>query len=298
MPWNGSSGHVTKKVTPRKSVLSVRYYVFIMLGIAIACGIVLFSFYTEDDLDNSSLPEKRPLKKAVNIKKSQPVSLNQETTTNIIEESKWKYEEGRKLPKNAYKDERGVWRHPGGQRVFDERAPVTAHVHKPKVLFKHRSENMIGHLISIRPGASVAGTIDYHNKAFLDDFLTACKDPIEILETDTESDIALKKEMELVKKELIERYQAGENIGTILTETRKELQKIGEVTRLVEKEVKDAIRDESMTDDDVSSFIDSANKLLEKNGASPLRINPISIGNIRYNLRLRNKMKPKEEFNQ
>lgn len=217
---------------------------------------------------------------------AEPTPVEEPTEQAAVQDDpNWKYEDGRRLPKDAYKDERGVWRHPGGQRVYDETAPVTTHKHKPKVLFKHRSENMIGGLLSIRPGSAVAGTEVYNHKAFLEDFLESCKEPVEYLDTDTPQERALKQEVELVKQELLERFRNGEDIAEILSETRSELQRLGEVSKLMQDEIRNALRDGSLSDEDVEDYVRAANIVLESKGANPISINPLSISNIRLHMR-------------
>ena len=216
---------------------------------------------------------------------AEPTQEVEEEPVAVPDDPNWKYEDGRKLPKDAYKDERGVWRHPGGQRVYDETAPVTTHKYKPKVLFKHRSENMIGGLLSIRPGSAVAGTEVYNHKAFLEDFLESCKEPVEYLDTDTPQERALKQEVELVKQELLERFRNGEDIAEILSETRSELQRLGEVSKLMQDEVRNALRDGSLSDEDVEDYVRAANIVLESKGANPISINPLSVSNIRLHMR-------------
>lgn len=283
MGWNGSGqgGSIPQKpkVTPKKPS-PVRGIVAGAVVVVLAC-VAYFAFFSGDEKPQKETVEKERGR----IKEVKPAAAPTNVQAAVVEKDlKWKYEDGRKLPIDAYKDEKGIWRHPGGQRVFDETAPECRPTHV-KELFKHYSENMIGGLVGARPGSTFAGTVRYNSPAFMEDFIESCKEPVELLETDTPRERALKLEVEKAKQELLERFRKGEDIAAILTQTRKELQKLGEVKRLMKEEVRKALADDSLTDAEVGDYINAANQLLESKGASPLRMNPVTVANIRYHFK-------------
>lgn len=146
---------------------------------------------------------------------------------------------------------------------------------RPKyAIFGTRPENEIACLISATPGASLVGMPRYSEK-FKADFLKSCETPIIVSKDDDEYTANLKREMNKVKIELRQRMADGEDLGDILTETRRELQHLAAVKREVEREMRKVIKDTAVTEEDVDTCIEAANKLLESKGVAPVRMNPL-----------------------
>ena len=146
---------------------------------------------------------------------------------------------------------------------------------RPKyAIFDTRPENEIAGLISATPGASLVGMPRYSEK-FKADFLKSCETPIIVSKDDDEYTANLKREMNKVKIELRQRMADGEDLGDILTETRRELQNLAAVKREVEREMRKVIKDTAVTEEDVDTCIEAANKLLESKGVAPVRMNPL-----------------------
>ena len=146
---------------------------------------------------------------------------------------------------------------------------------RPKyAIFKTRPENEIAALISAKPGASMVGERRYTDK-FKEEFLKSCEVPIVVSEDDDEYTANLKREMNQVKIELRQRMADGEDLGQILADTRKEIQRLAQVKKEVEAEMRKMIKETAVTEEDVDTCIDAANKLLESKGVAPVRMNPL-----------------------
>lgn len=188
-------------------------------------------------------------------------------------------------PKGAYKDEEGVWRHPGGQMCFDPRAKPNFIGTKTRQIFEHVSENQVANLLTARPGTMYFGTMTmYKSKKFKEDFVNALVSPTDIKEDDSEADKALKNEVRAAMKELAERVKAGEDLGEILTETRKELQRLGQYKQDIVKELKESMKGKELTDEDVKDYVMAANQMLEEKGIAPLSVSDLAIRNLRRNV--------------
>ena len=141
-------------------------------------------------------------------------------------------------------------------------------------IFKHESENKIAALITMEPGRQVFGTQIYNEK-FVDDFMKSCESPIVIEDSDDEYTKRLKQDMIETKIELRQRMREGENICDIMSDTRKELQRLGMVKRNVERMMAEEIKTSAKDTYDVDDLVDAANALLEAQGISPLKLNPV-----------------------
>ncbi len=183
-----------------------------------------------------------------------------------------------KLREQIYVDEKGVRRWPGGLRVVDK--PPTYVISNAndivvkgrninRQIFKHASENQIAGLLKVEIGETVLGTMRY-GKRFVDDFKKSLKDEIIITEKDSEEDRILKEAVIETKKELLQRMNAGEDIGQIMSNTRQELQDIAKYRQQIRQDLYAAIKDENMTEKDIDDFVAAANQLLKEKNAKPL----------------------------
>ena len=141
-------------------------------------------------------------------------------------------------------------------------------------IFKHESENKIAALITMEPGRPVFGTQIYNEK-FVDDFMKSCESPIVIEDSDDEYARRLKQDMIETKIELRERMREGENICDIMSDTRKELQRLGMVKKNIERMMVDELKTSAKDAYDVDDLVDAANALLEAQGIAPLKLNPV-----------------------
>lgn len=175
----------------------------------------------------------------------------------------------KKHPLKTYVDERGVLRYEGGARVITKPPARTIQLGSGKPpIFEHSSENEIAGLLQIEPGDFLVGDIQYGQK-FVDDFLESLKHPIIVSQDDDEETKALKRAVIDTKIEIKERYDAGEDIAKLLTETRAELQRLGMYRDALRDELLNLRREEGVTSQDIIDFTEAANKMLEAKGLQP-----------------------------
>ena len=140
----------------------------------------------------------------------------------------------------------------------------------PYKIFRHSSERHIAALLSVKPGNWMMRPPHYDEK-FDIDFAAALSEPIEITADDTEEQRALKKAVIDTKAEIAERAKKGENPSDIMNEAGKELFNLGQLKRDLEIEVGEVRRDPNASDDDYSTMVEAANKMLEAKGLPPMR---------------------------
>lgn len=142
-------------------------------------------------------------------------------------------------------------------------------------IFKHRSENEIAALLTMTPGETLVGTPVY-TKRFTDDFLKSLETPIIATEEDSPEDAELKRAMVETKIELKERMDAGEDLGQILLDTRREYQDLARYKFMLQNEINEIKKNPDATIQDVENFVTAANQLLEQKGIAPIKLSPIS----------------------
>lgn len=194
-------------------------------------------------------------------------------------------------PKNAYKDEHGVWRHPGGLRVYDPTRPrkttdLRMEGDKPSI-FHYRAEKEIERLLTLEPGRPMFGTRRYDER-FEKDYLESLKEPIIISKDDSDEDKALKQMMIDTKIEISDRMRNGEKLKDILEEARNELQRMAEYKRSLQQMVVKDMKD-GMTEQELDDYVEAVNIMLKQNGIPPIKNTAI----LKRNIRLNNKGKKK-----
>ena len=142
-------------------------------------------------------------------------------------------------------------------------------------IFKHRSENEIAALLTMTPGETLVGTPVY-TKRFTDDFLKSLETPIIATEEDSPEDAELKRAMVETKIELKARIDAGEDLGQILLDTRREYQELARYKFMLQNEINEIKKNPDATIQDVEDFVTAANQLLEQKGIAPIKLSPIS----------------------
>ena len=146
---------------------------------------------------------------------------------------------------------------------------------RPKyAIFAHESENKIAALLTIEPGTQLFGTQIYNQK-FVDDFLKSCEEPILVADEDDDFTRQLKQDMIETKIELRNRMNDGEDLREIMSDTRKELQRLGMVKREVERMMRDEVKNNANDEHDIEDYINAANMMLEAKGIAPIKITPI-----------------------
>lgn len=144
----------------------------------------------------------------------------------------------------------------------------------PYEIFKYNSENEIAALISVEPGMGIVGNGNYGER-FRQDFLQPLKEPIIPLHDDLPEHAELKRRVNEVKIELKGRMDAGEDLGDILTQARNDLRKMAETKKMIEKDLRELNKKGDMTVEDLDTYVEAANKLLESKGVAPLKLSPL-----------------------
>ena len=171
----------------------------------------------------------------------------------------------------TYIDERGIERYPGGMRVRRPAARTVKLEIDPLHRFKHTSEAQIAGLLEIKPGAFIVGDMKYSYR-FVEDFKESLNDPIEILDTDSEYDKQLKRDVIETKKQLKAAMDRGEDIAQIMTDTRNELRKLGQYREELRQELHKLRAGGEYTEQEIEDFTAAANKLLADKGCRPIKM--------------------------
>ena len=191
----------------------------------------------------------------------------------------------------CYRDAQGFLRlKKSNARVHDPAVkyiPIKPIGDPSKAIFKRTSDRCIARLIMYEPsGTGIPDRRDYYSEAFQKDFMESLKSPEFVKEDDSDWVKSVKRATNEAKAEIMARIRAGEKLGDILTETRNEIIRLGEYRKSVMATLNDSIRGRSdLSDSDVETYIDAANKMLEEKG-----VKPIGKGSfMRWNVKLRNK---------
>lgn len=305
MSWNGSSNRgritVTRQGKPVTAPSKAWRFVTYGLGAVFALAVVALAVLSMNDEKPAEVVAEKPKKEhhVTEFKSSVPEVVKEEVPvpapTNMVRAWDGKLVEW--PPKGAQKDEQGVWRYPGGQMCFDPRVKPNMIGTKTRQIFSHHSENQIAYLLTAKPGVQFFGTMRYDTKKFKEDFVNALISPTEINEDDSDEDRLLKNDVRETMKDLAERVKKGEDLAEILSEARKELQRLGQYKQDLIKEVKNIAKDDTISDDEIRVYLTAANNMMESKGIEPIKITDITVRNIRRSalmLKAREEEKSKE----
>ena len=142
-----------------------------------------------------------------------------------------------------------------------------------ELTFKNYAERDIAGALLIDPGEELVGDYTY-GESFVESFLQSLKEPMVYDKDDTPFQKELRKAVEETKKELKQRYDAGEDIAAIMNETRKQMKELALYREEIRKMVDDAKAEhgDEYTEQDEKDLIDAANKMLEDRGCKPLEL--------------------------
>lgn len=147
---------------------------------------------------------------------------------------------------------------------------------KPQyAIFDHSSENEIAAILTAEPGEGMVGEPPY-GESFERDFMKSCEMPIVASDDDDDYRRQLKQDMTQVKIELRQRMSDGEKLGDILRDARHDIQRLAQIKREVEAEVRKSILEKASSSDDIDICIEAANKYLDSKGIAPIKDNPIT----------------------
>ncbi len=155
-----------------------------------------------------------------------------------------------------------------------ERIPGRGIIHhiKPRTKplpLKYSSERDIARLVLFKPGQLYLPV--RLGKRFEDDFKASLNDKIEILPTDTEDEVEIKKAVIEGKRVLKEAMDRGEDVVKIMEESQKELENLATYRNQLERDLRQI--QQTGTPEEVEDFVNAANKLMKQYGIDhPLRM--------------------------
>lgn len=272
MGWNGSGGGSTpvEPKVPAKKPSPIRGIVAGLLVVAVS-AVAYFVFFS-----GSEEPQKvEKSTKQERIKEVAPAAAPKAVEP-VPEKPKkelpwWRRDTTNGLTEAQLKKWKVLHRPPP---AYTNMSMATRPLPKYAIFGTH-VENEIACLMTLQPGQSLIGSPHY-NKKLNAEFIKSCETPIIVEEGDDEYTANLKREMNQMKIELRQRMADGEDLVDILTDTRKEMQRLAQVKRDVEADVKAMIKEGAQSEEDIDTYIDAANKLLESKGIAPMKkMNPL-----------------------
>lgn len=142
-------------------------------------------------------------------------------------------------------------------------------------IFENRADNEIAFVLSTEPGTMIFGRSSF-GEGFTKRFLKSIVNPIVIKDTDSDYEKALKRAVIDAKIELKARYDAGEDIGKVMDDSRSELQKLGRYKEELRRMAQKSILKEGATEADVDDTLKAVNKMLAEKGIAPMTLNGLS----------------------
>lgn len=266
---------------PARSKETSRVFIYGGLGlvaIAAICAAIVLIDNSEEKSEASR--EKKP-DRITKMSPSAPIERKEEPSELWITNRRG--EIVRKVDEKTYIDEKGVLRYEGGARVYknkDKRVAINVAPHDNMPNFNHRSEYEIATLLTVQPGQSLHGRREY-DEAFKQDFTASLLEPIQYDESDDEQARELKAAVEEQKHDLAQRVKDGEDLGTILTEARAELQRLASYKRDVQRLIVEQLRDAENSDEDIEDVVQAANMMLENQGIEPIKAGGLLRGRLR-----------------
>jgi hypothetical protein len=275
--WNDRmSGRTVPKNSTKKNYCP--FYLIVAVSLCVV-GIVAWLFVSPSEIQEPETTSKAEKKKAVKPTRVKPVKVEPEKPKEEVVMKRdrkgnlrpWKRPE-------TYRDEKGVLRYKaGGARApekdeFKNAVKINTPSNIPR--FKHQVEHEIATLLTIEPGGALFGSVRY-DKRFEQDFVNSLMEPVKIEEDDSEEDKQLKKDVEATKRELAKRIKSGEDLATILTETREEVRRLAAIKQDIMTIAREELSKAELSDSDVKDYYEAVNKLLEQKGIAPINANSL-----------------------
>ena len=263
---------------------------YLLMAIAILCAAVLGSVWwwcfpcgkdkrasTTNALPKQQVTAKKESKKSSTPRADSPIptAVNTNVAKSSVEVSKSSKDNG------EYVDERGIRRTANGLRIRTgepaRKLKLGFDAHRR---FKYMSEEHIAGLLEIIPGRMVFGRMTF-GKQFVEDFKDSLDNKIEILDTDSEYDKQLKRDVIATKEELKAAMGRGEDIGKLLTDARNQLQEIGQYREQLKQRFNEYRKEGTHTVEELQDFVRAANVMLEEHGAKPIKLSSLLLRNLR-----------------
>ena len=141
-------------------------------------------------------------------------------------------------------------------------------------IFENRSDNEIASILMTNPGNAVVGTKRY-DKWFEKQFLKSIETPIEVSPDDEPWQADLKKLVIQARLELKEAHDKGEDIATIMSESRQQLQDLAKYKQSVKQKYAQNVK-ECATEQEVADLQKAVNVMLEEKGCAPMNFTPLT----------------------
>lgn len=239
--------------------------------VVLGAGAALFFLMPKSE---NSLEEKKDVKRQIKPAIADVAKTNLEVKAEVKEEQpKRVTKKGTPIPDRVQKDKKGVYRYPNGQRWVDPNDLNIVKHPKPRLLFKHTSENQIAVMLRLDPARMAPFLIGRrmpYGERFVKDFIDSLDDTIVIDKNDTPEEAELRKAVLETKADLKAAMDRGEDIAKIMNDTQKELDRLCQYHNDLKKMVKEAIDNPKFSDEDVADYVNAANELLKKQGLNGL----------------------------
>lgn len=282
MSWNGFNGKggVGQKTPAPRKVHARNTFLrglIIGAGLALVLGVYLLSSHSHPEITKKA-EEGKISKPKPEVKHPTSVQKTEATANEIVMKRDPKGTLRPFVKPKTYRDDKGVLRYKaGGARApeideFKNATPIDTPSNIPR--FKYHVEDEIATLLTIEPGGALFGTPHY-DKRFEQDFINSLMEPVQINDEDSEQDKQLKREVEATKRDLVERIKAGENLAEIFTQTRDEIRRMAAVKRDIISLAREETSSREMSDEDVRTYYDAVNKMLEDKGLAPVNVNAV-----------------------
>lgn len=258
--------------------------VFAIVGLA---GGILLCFMLERDSVStaSDEPQSRKITRIKEVTSSTPISTIHTEPKSISENKpQWTNLQGKAVtdyrfavPPGSYRDEKGILRRPGGMRILEREPAHIINISKGKTerLFSNGAENQILDLLMFNPNRTHLAAGIY-GPGFVNSFIKSLDQKIEIFPNDSDDIQEKKRAVIEAKQELKAAMDRGEDICEIMRETSRQLMQLSNYRKDLERELVNVIKqdldeNDTISDDDIATYITAANKLLEERGAEPLK---------------------------
>ena len=160
-------------------------------------------------------------------------------------------------------------------RLHKVQGVITTGVSRVSIIektFKHDSDQMLAHLLVVKPGDTFVGDSETIYAGFAEAFKKAITEPIVQEDDDDDYVKELKAGVIDLRNELSERIKGGEDIVKVMIETRNQMQELGHYRQELENQVIKLSGEDGMTQKDYEDLLSAANQMLEERGSKPLEL--------------------------
>ena len=266
MAWNGSNSAGASVPAPKKPAKKSPglTHGLIAGGVIVLMGIIALYFVTGEKDD--PIVEKKSTAKIADAEADIETNVAEsKEALSPVEMKKKEDEEFRRKMKEKYGDNPP----PGVKAILyymDHPVQRTFKSSGPHSFLRHTSERMIAGVVLAEPGTffPVPPRVD---ESFDSDFVNALVDKIDYEESDTDEVRAIKDSVTEIKKEISAICRdEGKTPSEVLNEHGRAMYDLGRYQRDLEQELDKIKESPEYTDQDVTDFIDAANKMLESKG--------------------------------